>query len=83
MNGRSQMRGSKKLDFGKIINANRFFRDSYWLEIWKNHLCLSMGLNGRSLAMDSEIASCADQDQPLDIRCNQRPITDFLLNRPD
>jgi hypothetical protein len=34
-----------KLDFEKEINANRFFWDSHWLEIWKNHLGLSMGPN--------------------------------------
>ncbi len=36
------------------INANWFFWDSYWLEIWKNHLCPSVGSNGGSVAMDSE-----------------------------
>jgi hypothetical protein len=36
----------------KEIYANRFFRDSHWLEIWKNHLSLSMGPNGGE-AMDS------------------------------
>jgi hypothetical protein len=35
------------------MNANRFFQDSHWLEIWKNDLCPSMGPNGGSVAMDS------------------------------
>ncbi len=37
----------------KEMNANRFFRDSHWLEIWKNHFCRSMGPNVGSVAMDS------------------------------
>jgi hypothetical protein len=36
------------------MNANRFFWDSHWLEIWSNHFCPSMGLNGGSVATDSE-----------------------------
>ncbi len=34
-------------------NANRFFWDFHWLEIWRNHLFPSMGPNGGSVAMDS------------------------------
>ncbi len=30
-----------------------FFWDSHWLEIWSNHFCPSMGLNGGSVATDS------------------------------
>ncbi len=41
MNGRSQMQGGKKWKLPKEIIANRFFWDSHWLEIWKNHLCVS------------------------------------------
>jgi hypothetical protein len=37
----------------KEINANRFFWDSHWLEIWSNHFCPSMGPNGGSVDMDS------------------------------
>jgi hypothetical protein len=48
MNGRSQMQGGKNWILPKLINAN------HWLEIWKNHLCPSMGPNGGSVAMDSE-----------------------------
>ncbi len=53
MNGRFQIQGSKNLILPKEINANRFFWDSHWLEIWSNHLCPSMGPNGGSVAMDS------------------------------
>ncbi len=40
MNGKSQMQGGKDWISLKDINKNRFFGDS---EIWKNHLCPSMG----------------------------------------
>ncbi len=44
----------KKLDFAeREVNANRFFCDSHWLEIWKNQLCPSMGPNEGSVTMDS------------------------------
>jgi hypothetical protein len=36
----------------KEINANWFFWDSHWLEIWSNHLCLSMEPNGGSVSKD-------------------------------
>jgi hypothetical protein len=55
------MQGGKNSILPKEINANRFFCDSHWLEIWKNHLCPSMGSNGGSLAMDfvyDYISSC-------------------------
>jgi hypothetical protein len=48
MNGRFQMQGGKNWIFQKEINANRFFWDSYCLEIWSNHFCPSMGPNGGS-----------------------------------
>jgi hypothetical protein len=54
MNGRFQMQGSKNWFLPKEMNANRFFWDSHWLEIWSNHFCPSMGPNGGSVAMDSE-----------------------------
>jgi hypothetical protein len=41
MNGWSQMQGGKNLILPKEINANRFFWESHWLEIWINHLCPS------------------------------------------
>jgi hypothetical protein len=47
------MQGGKNWILPKEINANRFFWDSHWLEIWSNHLCPSMGPNGGSVAMDS------------------------------
>jgi hypothetical protein len=53
MNGRFQMQGGKNRILPKYINANRFFWDSHWLEIWSNHFCPSMGLNGVSVATDS------------------------------
>jgi hypothetical protein len=46
------MQGGKNWIFPKEKNANRFFGDSHWLEIWSNHLCPSMGPNGGSVAMD-------------------------------
>jgi hypothetical protein len=39
MNGRFQMQGGKNSILPKYINANRFFWDSLWLEIWSNHFC--------------------------------------------
>ncbi len=53
MNGRTLIQGGKNWILPKEIDANRFFRDSYWLEIWKNHFCPSMRPNGGSVAMDS------------------------------
>ncbi len=46
------MLGGKNWILPKEINANRFFWDSHWLEIWSNHLCPSMGPNVGSEAMD-------------------------------
>jgi hypothetical protein len=54
MNGRFQMQGGKNWILSKEINANRFFWDTRWLEMWSNHLCPTMGPNGESVAMDSE-----------------------------
>jgi hypothetical protein len=48
------MQGGKNWILLKEINANRFFSDPNWLEIWKNHLCPSLGPNGGSVAMDSD-----------------------------
>jgi hypothetical protein len=45
MNGIFQMLGGKNWILPKEINANRFFWDSHWLEIWSNHLYLSLGPN--------------------------------------
>jgi hypothetical protein len=53
MNGRFQMQGGKNCFLPKEMNANRFFWDSHWLEIWSNHFYPSMGPNGESVAMDS------------------------------
>ncbi len=43
MNGRSQRQGCQNWILPKEINANRFFWDSRWLEIWKNHFCPTYG----------------------------------------
>jgi hypothetical protein len=53
MNGRFQMQGGKNWILPKEINANQFFWDSHWLEIWSKHLCSSMGPKGGSVTMDS------------------------------
>ncbi len=47
------MQGGKNWFFLIKINANKFFWDSHWLEIWSNQFCPSMGPNGGSVAMDS------------------------------
>jgi hypothetical protein len=47
------MQGGKNWFLLKEMNANRFFCDSHWLEIWSNHFYPSMGPNGGSVAMDS------------------------------
>jgi hypothetical protein len=47
------------------VNASRFFWDSHWLEIWKNHLCPSMGLNGGSVAVDSVLFSDEKEKEAL------------------
>jgi hypothetical protein len=52
MNGKSQMQEGKNWILPKETNANWFFRDSHWLEIWSNHFCPSMGTNGGSVALD-------------------------------
>ncbi len=56
MNGSSQIQGGKNWILPKEIIANRVFWDSNWLEIWNNHFCPSMVLNGRSVTMDSGVA---------------------------
>jgi hypothetical protein len=61
MNGRSQMQGGKNCD----NNANRFFWDSYWLEIWKNHLCPFMGLNGGTVAIWTQYYKRTGRMEPI------------------
>jgi hypothetical protein len=53
MNGRFQMQGGKNWILPQVMNANRFFWDSHWQEIWSKHLCPSIKPNGGSVAMDS------------------------------
>jgi hypothetical protein len=50
------MQGGKNWFLPKEMNANRFFWDSHWLEIWSNHFYPSMGPNRGSVAMDSVLA---------------------------
>jgi hypothetical protein len=45
------MQGGKNWILPKEMNANRFFWDSHWLEIWSNHLFPSMEPNGGSVAI--------------------------------
>jgi hypothetical protein len=54
MNVRFEMQGGKNWIFPKEMIANRFFRNSHWLEIWSNHFCPSMGPNGGIVAMASD-----------------------------
>ncbi len=70
MNGRFQMQGGKNWFLPKEMNANRFFCDSRWLEIWSNQFYPSMGPNGGSVAMDS-----AEQHQ----NSKRRPIYWILI----
>jgi hypothetical protein len=56
MNGRFQMQGGKNWILPKEINANQFFWDSHWLEIWPNHLFPSMGPNGGSWLWTQEVS---------------------------
>ncbi len=53
MNGRFEMQGGTNWIFPKEMNANRFFWDSHWLEIWSNHFCPSIGPNRGIVAMAS------------------------------
>jgi len=55
MNGRFRMQGGKNWILPKVMNANRFFWDSHWLEIWSNHLYPSMEPNGGIVVMDSHV----------------------------
>jgi hypothetical protein len=56
-NGRFQMQGGKNWFLPKEMDANRFFCDSHWLEIWSNHFYPSMGPYGGRVAMDSVLPS--------------------------
>jgi hypothetical protein len=56
------MHGDKNWILQKDVNANRFFWNSHWLEIWKKTItiCPSMGPNGGSVAMDSGDLKCRE-----------------------
>ncbi len=47
------MQRGKNWILPKQRNANRFFQDSHWLEIWSNLLFSSMGPNGGIVTMDT------------------------------
>ncbi len=69
----------------KEIDANRFFGDSHWLEIWSNHFCLSMGPNGGSVAMDfvhSRITKIF-QLEVLELKVRFRKEFVWILVHPD
>jgi hypothetical protein len=74
MNRRCQMQGGKNLILPKEINENRFFRDSHWLEIWKNHSCPTMGPNGGSVAMGHEnrLITCLFLEMRFQINTQQK-----------
>jgi hypothetical protein len=55
MNGKFQMQEGKNWILPKEMNANRFFWESHWLDIWSNHFCPYMGPNGGSVATDSGV----------------------------
>jgi hypothetical protein len=82
MNGRFRMQGSKNWILPKQINANRFFWDSHWLEIWSNRLCPSMGPNGGRVAMDSEATKVIVSDYRVRV-CSEGcidPSSPYLLS---
>ncbi len=65
MKGRFQMKEGKNWILPIEINANRFFRDSYWLEIWKKPFISLYGTEWRArgygLCSYSSICSVALQ----------------------
>jgi hypothetical protein len=63
------MQGGKNWILPKQINANRFFWDSHWLEIWSNYLCHSMRPNRRNVAMDSEPRSQSPLSSSVSMMC--------------
>ncbi len=68
------MQGGKNWIFPKEKNANRFFGDSHWLEIWSNHLYPSMGPNVGSVAMDYD-----RKDRPASLRPTAFIVLNFLM----
>jgi hypothetical protein len=53
--------------------------DSHWLEIWSNHFCPSMGPNGGSVAMDSELFPARDS-LVSDIPAGDRKIANLFYS---
>ncbi len=82
------MQGGKNWFLPKEINANRFFWDSHWLEIWSNHFYPSMGPNGGSVAMDSVKAGSLKMNTVLEYsrrvvqeggrRCKKSTLNDLV-----
>jgi hypothetical protein len=60
------MQEGKNWILPKQMNANRFFWDSHWLEIWSNRLFLSMGPNGEIVALDS-VFTCLHLRSPVHV----------------
>jgi hypothetical protein len=60
MNGRFQMQGGKNWILPKEINANRFFWDSHWLEIWSNHFCPEWRERGYELRLAEFVSRLTD-----------------------
>jgi hypothetical protein len=83
------MQGGKNWILPKEMNANRFFWDSHWLEIWSNHFCPSMGPNGVSVAMDSVLyrvhchaPSIRSHRETIDfqpMRVSEKPVCIYLF----
>jgi hypothetical protein len=59
------MQGGNNWILPKEMNANRFHQDSYWLAICKKQLIPSFGLNGGSVAMDSDFQSMIVSEEPV------------------
>ncbi len=70
------MQGGKNWILPKETNANRFFWDSHWLEIWSNHFFPSMGKNGGSVAMDSELQQGKQEAEGKDLENQAKHLVD-------
>ncbi len=79
MNGRFQIQGGKNWFLPKEMNANRFFWDSHWLEIWSNHFYPSMGPNGGSVAMDSAVTAANSRLRFWPVRFNNNSAEGLAL----
>ncbi len=82
MNGRFQMQGGKNWILPKEMNANRFFWDAHWLEIWSNHFCPSMVPNGGSVARDSVLSDTKRDKHYLCFLLHTDIADTFVLLKP-